>query len=71
MNLTEGYEVKTPERYVKTCRYCGAVITVERKDMNFSGPTFAKCECGHEVQFTDDIGRCPCDVDFEYGEEMI
>ena len=69
MNLTEGYKVKSPTRYDKKCRYCGAWVSVQWKDMNFKGPTFARCSCGHEVQFTDDWGRCPTDVSFVYEKE--
>ena len=69
MNITEGYEVKKAVSYQKKCRYCGSIAVVPYKLMNFNGPTFVKCACGHEVQFTDDIGRCPSDVAFIYEKE--
>lgn len=69
MNITEGYKVNKPVSYQKKCRYCGTILLVGYKDMNFKGPTFARCACGHEVQFTDDIGRCPSDVAFIYEKE--
>lgn len=70
MNLEKGYSVKSPIRYDKRCHYCGSWVSVQWNDMNFKGPTFARCDCGHEVQFTDDIGRCPSDVAFIYDKEM-
>ena len=69
MNITEGYKIEDPVTYQKKCHYCGSLITVERKLMNFKGPTFARCSCGHEVQFTDDIGRCPADVSFFFANK--
>lgn len=66
MNLTEGYEVTKPVLFRKRCVYCGALTTLTYDKMNFKGPTFTLCTCGHNVQFTDDWGRCPDDVKFVY-----
>lgn len=66
VNITEGHKVNRPIKYQKKCRYCGAIIKLDYAQMNFRGPTFALCPCGHNVQFTDDWGRCPDDVSFIY-----
>ena len=70
VNITEGFMVKRPIKYQKRCRYCGAVIKVDYCRMNFKGPTFVKCLCGHNVQFTDDWGSVPTDVSFIYTKEQ-
>lgn len=70
MNLTDGYKVTKPITYQKKCRYCGSIIAIPHDKMNFKGPTFAECPCGHNVQFTDDIGQCPSDVSFFYDKEQ-
>ena len=66
MNLTKGYRVIQTTLFEKRCHYCGSVIQIPYEKMNFDGPTFTMCKCGHNVQFTDDIGRCPDDVRFLY-----
>lgn len=70
VNITEGFKVNRPIKYQKRCRYCGAIIKVDYSQMNFKGPTFAPCPCGHEVQFTDDLGFVPTDVSFIYTKEQ-
>ena len=69
-NRTKGYEVRKAISYQKKCRYCGSIAVVPRELMNFKGPTFIKCACGHFVQFTDDLGFCPTDVAFIYQKEQ-
>lgn len=69
MNHTKGYDIHKALRYQRKCRYCGCVADVPREIMNFSGPTFVRCACGHEVQMTDDLGFCPSDVTFIYDKE--
>ena len=71
MNITSGQKATKPIRYEKKCRYCGTLISLNWDQMNFKGPTFAECPCGHNVQFTDDWGRCPGDVTFVYEKEHI
>ena len=70
MNHTEGYKVRKAISYQKKCRYCGSIVVVPHNLMNFKGPTFVKCSCGHEVQLTDDLGFCPSDVSFIYEKEQ-
>lgn len=69
MNLTEGYRIRQTTLFRKRCVYCGSVTIIPYEKMNFSGPTFTLCKCGHNVQFTDDWGRCPADVKFSYGRK--
>jgi len=70
MNITTGQKARKPLRYEKRCMFCGTLISLTWNQMNFNGPTFAECPCGHHVQFTDDLGCCPNDVVFVYGKEQ-
>ena len=69
MNITKGQKARRPIRYEKKCMFCGTLISLTWNQMNFNGPTFAECPCGHHVQFTDDLGCCPGDVAFVYEKE--
>ena len=71
MNITKGQKARRPIRYEKKCMFCGTIVSLEWEQMNFKGPTFAECPCGHNVQFTDDLGSCPGDVAFVYKKEQI
>lgn len=70
MNITTGQKARKPVRYEKRCMFCGTLISLTWNQMNFNGPTFAECPCGHHVQFTDDLGCCPGDVAFVYEKEV-
>jgi len=68
MNVKGPYKVDRPIIYQKKCYFCKSIISIPYSKMNFNGPTFARCVCGHEVQFTDDLGCIPTNVSFIYGK---
>lgn len=69
MEVVRGHAIAKPQRFIKRCRTCGSFVMLNWHQMNFSGPTFARCACRRVVQFTGDFGMILSDVICDYEKE--